>query len=225
MNQPKISDVLLESALCRILTVVGFSSPIRAICDTGAQVSLMTSNCANRLGLARQSKKLNLSGATIQLLVTKGCVHADVWHRSSFVIIDRAPLNQPSFNWKGNYFEQLDKAELADPEFKTKSTIDILFSAEIWARIIQEQIQKDPNGLIAQQSSLGWLIFGSSIIPEERGMACLNVNTVEHSEIEKLIRNLWEADEIPKVRALTATEHSAKKISRKHTFLMKIAMR
>lgn len=123
-----------------------------------------------------------------------------------FIIIDRTSMDQPHKVWENRCFEQFEKKELADPEFTETKPIDLIFSAEIWARVIEEEIRRETHGLIAQKSKFGWLIFGGRSETEASNMSCLNVNTVSHTEIERLIRNLWESEEIPEPRQLTLDE-------------------
>lgn len=89
-------------------------------------------------------------------------------------------------NWK-----HLNDITLADPHYSNPSHIDLLFGVDIYGLIIKNGVRK---GLIyepvAQNSHLGWLVFGSMSKENSFGV---HINAISISDT---LRKFWENEEV-----------------------------
>lgn len=92
--------------------------------------------------------------------------------------------------------------ELADPNFDRPGRIDALLGVNIWANILRPEINRFNDSIIAQNTKLGWVIFGSS--PPRYGMgirrraylsAVLTENSVD--DVLDVLIKFWETEEPP----------------------------
>lgn len=104
--------------------------------------------------------------------------------------------------------------KFADPHFDHPSPIEVLLGAEVYEKIIQEGIiQKKNFSPTAQNSRLGWLLFGAVKTSENyeniRKSNCLLSTSSSNAEINQTLKAFWELEEIPDVRKLTIKEQNA----------------
>lgn len=88
----------------------------------------------------------------------------------------------------------------------------------MWAKIVQAGIVRSGNEeLMAQQSKLGWLIFGAVSMVENLEPSSLAIETSAMSNLEYLISRLWEIEEVHKQKAWTKEEQACEDIfSKRH---------
>jgi len=117
----------------------------------------------------------------------------------------------PSHSFETTEWSHLNKLTLADPHFATPAPIDILLGADVYGIIIKEGlIKRTVSALIAQSTSLGWIVSG----PISSNIRCnrsLLHQTSNHEELLQLMQRFWELDGIPDVqhvRILSPDEQS-----------------
>lgn len=82
---------------------------------------------------------------------------------------------------------------LADPLFDKPGPIDILIGANVFYNILFNQRVKLRNGLVAQSTSLGWIIAGGGNVPTEfqaKPISCHSLNNL-HQQITQF----WQTEE------------------------------
>lgn len=60
--------------------------------------------------------------------------------------------------------EAFNKLALADPRFREVGGIDMLLGAGVWSKIIEPELIRNREELVAQRSKLGWLVFGEAFL-------------------------------------------------------------
>ena len=104
----------------------------------------------------------------------------------------------------------------ADPDYDKSGKINVLLGVDTWAEIVQEQIIRSKTGLIAQNTTLGYVIFGS--VPEyaRPGQAAAKINlTVSTHEkdnayetaLDLILERFWQIEELKE--EFEADEHKA----------------
>lgn len=77
-----LSNVILGTALLRLKLEVGVTNPLRALCDSGSQLNLITKACANRIGLIQRPMKLRFRGVDgIAGLKARGIASAAMYNK------------------------------------------------------------------------------------------------------------------------------------------------
>lgn len=102
------------------------------------------------------------------------------------------------------HFCTIPKAGLADPNCFIPGRVDALIGVGLLARLLREGIEAQPTGLVAQNTALGWIVFGETPI-DEGPISPYQVNMAIKDETNALVRRLWEIDN-SEPRPLSAEE-------------------
>lgn len=206
---------LLATTYFRVKIGAGLSRPLRAICDSGAQVNLISDLTIKELGISPHESKANILGIGGERLFTRGTVVLELWHRWAEVkrgdavfVVSTTPLPiQPLERIDDKWFPRIPGQELADPYYNEPNSIDALLGVGIWTRQLRENIIASPVGLIAQNTEFGWVIFGedSSRLASSSGQEESNIGLVV-DKLPQLIQKLWEMDEMPEKRPLSVED-------------------
>jgi hypothetical protein len=213
------TQVLLATALVRVLGNNGKHHILRALIDQGSQASFITTSAAQRLGLRRQRIFSKITGVDPNLSATsKEVVGFNLFSVNNDVAIVKVKAHilrtlasiLPGREMQVTLSSEMISLPLADPTFCKPSSIDLLLGAEVHAQIIVDGLKKY-NSIIAQNSHLGWLISGKI------GSEHTEINEVLllHSQFERddILQRFWESEELnTKTRKQTASELECEKI-------------
>ncbi|KAL0859557.1 hypothetical protein ABMA27_010699 [Loxostege sticticalis] len=172
----KVSQVLLATALLDTTSRRGEKFVIRALLDQGSQSSFITESIVQLLGLKKIPVRSQISGVGGEnSLVSKAMVEIEVSSRTdpnvryqirAYVLPSITTL-LPSEKVKVTEWKEFTELVLADPGYSSPSRIDMLLGAEIYSQILQDGVKKSPVGsLVAQATSLGWILSGAVQISE-----------------------------------------------------------
>lgn len=210
---------ILGTALFRlVLTASGKSRTIRALCDTGSQLKLISANCVQQLRLRRIKQKMQISGIGAKTYAN-GYVDVELTHRHAdaasvtarMLVVKKISSHIPDEQFHNPFAELIDASSYADPEFNSPAPVDALLGVGVWSAIITGQIhrvEQHDRIFLAQNSTFGWIISGQSA-----SCKLMQVNTcmfeAESAKLDAAIRKLWEIDAVPAEREWTAEEKLA----------------
>ncbi|UYV69842.1 hypothetical protein LAZ67_7000944 [Cordylochernes scorpioides] len=138
------SHVLLATAGIKIKNGLGKLCTCRALLDSGSQVTMITKECCERLGLVQRKSDRMIIGVG----------NTPVQHSSSTVSVTFCPLNNseefsveavvtgvltseiPNFRLKDPNWPTLKNLKLADPEFYIQAPIDMILGADIYTELM-----------------------------------------------------------------------------------------
>lgn len=102
----------------------------------------------------------------------------------------------PSIKIEQSNWPHLEGLQLADKDFTSPNSIDIILGADVYGQIIESGLVKgDKNSPIAQKTKLGWIISGPA-------GSSVNLNKIQgyhvslNRELHDLISRFWEFEEI-----------------------------
>ncbi|XP_054083410.1 uncharacterized protein LOC128920347 [Zeugodacus cucurbitae] len=109
-----------------------------------------------------------------------------------------------------NQWPYLKGLALADDQFGTSGTIDILIGADVWGRLIQgEVIGGGPDEPFAQRTRLGWVVFGPAAVSHTSKESLLTLTTLVEREDHHLeeLEDLaaWQSENNQRFLADTGT--------------------
>lgn len=188
-------EVLLATVLLKIKAVDGNYVTFRALLDQGSQITLISENAAQLLGLPRRKFSASVSGVGMspkqsKSLVTLECqsIYGDYNFNTEASVIPRVISDLPNTSFAKRHWPHLQHMELADPDYNVSKPIDILLDACVYSDVIMNGLVKgEHNAPIAQQTKLGWILSGNV-----KTFSC-NVIINNLDEIAKY----WEMEEIP----------------------------
>lgn len=167
--------VLLATAMINVQ--IGLSMhPCRALCDSGAQLNLMTARCAKRIGAKTfpcnrvVSGIGNLEGTPLSKrtkIDLRAVSNEQYVFTAEFTIIDELTDHMPYVP-----IPKLGMPEhiiLADPEFGTPAQIDLIFDASIWAETLGPKIYRNALGTVLQETDFGYVVFGRVKVHNDSG--------------------------------------------------------
>lgn len=188
-------EVLLATILLKIKAIDGSYVTLRALLDQGSQITLISENAAQLLGLPRRKFSASVSGVGIspkqsKSLVSLECksIYDDYSFNTEASIIPRVISDLPNVTFSKRSWPHIQHIKLADPEYNVSKPIDILLDACVYSDVIMSGLVKGAhNAPIAQQTKLGWILSGN--------VKTFNCSVVVNNLEE--ISKFWEMEEIP----------------------------
>ncbi|KAL0829413.1 hypothetical protein ABMA28_004186 [Loxostege sticticalis] len=162
-------EILLTTVSLRVKAADGTYITLRALLDQGSQISLLSENAAQILGLQRRHINASVSGIGISTKSGKGIVtmdcqslYEDYNFTTQALIISKVINCLPNNTFSKQSWPHLQHINLADPDYNVSKPIDLLLDASIYSEIIMSGLIKGPiQAPIAQQTKLGWILSGN----------------------------------------------------------------
>lgn len=202
---------ILGTAEIRVHNTISEVDELRCLCDNGSQLNLITEEAVRRLGLKKNKAKIQLDGVGGKLSDhSNGIVkirfgpnfNREKSLEALFFVVRRISNPLPNTRIRTDWLSGVIGQELADPNFDRPGQIDALLGVNIWASILRPEINRFNDSIIAQNTKLGWVIFGSS--PPRYGLgirrraylsAVLTENDV--GDVLDVLIQFWENEEPP----------------------------
>ncbi|XP_036147020.1 uncharacterized protein LOC118647026 [Monomorium pharaonis] len=207
--------VLLATARVFVSDRTGTRHPVRVLIDPGSETCMIAESLAQRLRLPRTPNSVAIFGIGGQQTgVSRGRIALSLVSRTGKATLEISALVFPRLTIYGTSVDRgsrawphLDGLELADPEFCSQDSVELLLGADAYAHIALSGLQKGgPQEPIAQNTSFGWVILGtagaSRAVSAVSSMQCSSLD-----ELTALVRQFWEQEEPPRPAVpLTAEE-------------------
>lgn len=203
---PKKTSVLLATALVEVLDSRGNFQKVRTLIDSGSQVSFITQKCVNRLGLSRYSLSLSVQGlGQMETATHSGGVSISLRPLGQLsptlnvdaVILPKICNELPTSYVSTKTWSHIKNLHLADPQFHSPGTIDVLLGADIFPQILLNgQLSGNVNEPIALNTIFGYILLGkvhSSALPPVQSFFC----TAETISLDNTLKKFWELETVP----------------------------
>lgn len=181
-------QVLLATAIVKVIDVKGNEVHCRALLDSGSQSCFITVNCAKKLGLKQLDLNIPVCGLGEMATQTRKRVRIILQSRINdfkvnldCLVIDRITQALPNDKIGVNEVEVPDDVQLADPKFYKSSQVDLLLGAEIFFDLMcKGRIKMSSTQPIWQKTVLGWIVAGNLTAENERRSAICGLIVNEH---------------------------------------------
>ena len=177
-------EVLLSTAIVKVVNEDGFEFLTRALIDNCSQASFISESLFRRLKLNFMPLKMPILGiGGVKYYTCKKLVklHIKPHFVSDFSIevlafvISRISSYSPTASKGCKELDHISGLLLADPNFDKRGQIEILLSASIHASIIEEKIRRGAlNDPIAMSTKLGWVISGNAGIGSASNLSVIS---------------------------------------------------
>lgn len=172
----------------------------RAICDTGAQGCLITTELASRLNLpvlpsvspVRGVGNVESTRARGSLFLTFSSIYSPCPRLSApALVIDLIAGTHPEIELPKNLIPP--SLRLADPSFYKPGPIDILLGADVCGTIFgSDKVELQSGGLTAFSSVFGYLILGP--VP---GVPAVKPGPLANVSLSQVVEKFWKIEEPP----------------------------
>nr|XP_049697158.1 uncharacterized protein LOC110370644 [Helicoverpa armigera] len=209
--EPFKSTKILGTAVVRLRHSDGSMQYARALIDSGSMDSLITNECARRLGLRIKKCNLTVSGLGQRFVNTMGHTVGSIIPRLSespqfdisLVVLPKIAGMMPSSSlpmYVKNHFAHLD---LADCDFDKSGPIDLLLGVECFDQIYTGSRYTPGPGLpCALSSVLGWVITGQFLHNTSTRTPDHPVTSLvaSSSALDDTVQRFWESEEPSKCK-------------------------
>ncbi|KAJ8969455.1 hypothetical protein NQ317_011058 [Molorchus minor] len=218
---PRKGTVLLSTALVEILDGFGNHQTVRALIDSGSQVSFITQKCANRLNLSRYNLSLSIQGLGKSQTATRWGAASVVLrplkqHTPSLTvevaILPKICSDLPTFHLTTKSWTHIERLQLADPNFYSPGAIDLLLGADVFPHLLlDEKVTGMINEPVALKTIFGYILVGKVQPADEQVVQSLFCSTANIS-LDRTLKQFWELENIPDVEANSPDDAACEKI-------------
>ncbi|KPJ07794.1 hypothetical protein RR48_12636 [Papilio machaon] len=206
--------VLLGTAIVAVQSEDGYTTVLRALIDPGSQGCLISERAAQLLKAKRYSTKGNIIGVgsvksrineSIQIEVSSRFMKDFSIKIKAFVISRQLTSRIPNTTLQYSDWPHIQGLELADPSFNISRSVDLLLGVDVYSQIILSEVIRGPPGTpCAQNTTLGYIIFGT--IDDSLQSTQENIIVMHQiTNLDDMLKSLWEIDTTSK-RKLTQDE-------------------
>ncbi|CAG7786750.1 unnamed protein product, partial [Allacma fusca] len=194
---------ILATAMVQVTNKYNQPWDCRALIDSGSTHTYITSALVTTLGLKRLelNSPMNVKGLsdtdvanishTVELEITT-TYSPDTVIRATALIVKKASGVHPRMPINPKGWTHLQQLNLADPAFHKSRSVDILFGADIYPRLIHGTIIRgNDNQPIAQESVFGWTVLGPTITTPGNVSVCYN----SICPLDSTLRKFWEIED------------------------------
>ncbi|XP_044751719.1 uncharacterized protein LOC123311714 [Coccinella septempunctata] len=189
---------ILATAFVNVKNNKGYHELKRVLIDPGSQVSFITEGAANTLGMPKQRHHANITGlGSCDAGTSKWKIHtvmkprfsSDFKLQAELYILPKLTSSMPQQPITAD--ENWSNVILADPTYYKPGKIDILLGIDLYTEIVQDGVKISKNGLLAQNTELGWILSGSTSAGPQLQITSMIATTAPEIQITKF----WEIEE------------------------------
>lgn len=201
---------ILPTALIRIRIGDWQSEPLRALCDFGSQPNLITHSVVKSNALDTTHANLVITGISNDFVKINRKVSIEIspWFNSDVSIkLDllvipkdsKWDLRLPDRDLRASEFKISHMRSLADPKFWKRREIALLLGVGAWAKIVKSGVDSVGEELTRQETTLGPVIFGRAGCDDTNNAITRTfaIKECDYKGLEKLLKRLWEVDQVP----------------------------
>ena len=199
----QFDTVVLPIAIIPVIASDGSILKCRALLDSGAQLSMMTEDCAQRLQLKRTPNSMRLNGIVSSQNISSSVVIFKIQTPCvpffEVKALVRPNLSQflPTHSFKVKGCFQSRSINLADPEFMESRQFDLILGSDVYEHVVLDGKLQEDNSLHLRNTIFGWVVSGK--ILEQKNQ----VHTVTVLETDIDLKRFWELEEVQLPQKMT----------------------
>ena len=204
-------EKLLMTSQVVLTGPTGKQMVVRALLDSGAEVSIISSKIMNQLQLTKQDEWMTLQGiespenstARPTAMVTVSGVNNREWSQPVKVtVLPKVCTQLPKEHLQSiRDMPHLRDLELADPHFYEPRRVDIILDVDFTDSVtLPEKVVGPPGTPSAWRTELGWVVVGRYFTSDvyQPPTASLHFTTEEAEDYksDKLLERFWKMEEL-----------------------------
>ena len=210
---PQQKERLLMTSQVYLTTSEGEKIPARAMLDSGAAISVLSSRMMTQLHLPKTKEWMTVSGVESQknsparptANITVSSITSAGWNASvKVVILPKVTVDLPRHDLTAvKKMPHLQGLALADPHFHQPRRVDLILDSDVFDEILlPRKIEGPPATPSAWETRLGWAVMGRYLISQTlpAGMAAVSATTASSAEedsLNTLLERFWKLEELP----------------------------
>ncbi|XP_055542853.1 uncharacterized protein LOC129728437 [Wyeomyia smithii] len=196
------SQILLATAVVRVIDDYGHEVFARALLDSGSECNIISTKLSQKLHVKRFKTEMQISGVGQQPAKTREKLVATVRSRVNdyaqcmeFLVLAKLTEDLPTSVVKGGWDIPMG-VELADPEFFKTNTIDLLLGGEFFFDFfpMKQRVSLGKEMPMLVESVFGWLVTGRCGWSQVAATTICQLSVVPDT-MEQLISKFWECEE------------------------------
>ena len=234
--RPQQKERLLMTSQVLLTNSVGEKVPARAMLDSGAAISVLSSRMMAQLQLQKTEDWMTVSGVESQTNsparptanLTISSFSNTGWSTSvKVVVLPKVTVDLPRHDLSAvKRMPHLQGLSLADPQFHQPRRVDLILDSDIFDEILlPKKIEGPPATPSAWETRLGWGVMGRYLLSHTQSPVngAVNATTAEPSEANRLddtLERFWKREEMPQGALALSTQEMAvqKHFSNTHYF-------
>ena len=202
----QFDTVVLPTAIIPVIKSDGSILKCRALLDSGAQLRMMTEDCAQRLQLKRTPASMRLNGIVSSQNISSsiGIFKIQTPCVPTFEVkaLVRPNLSQflPTHSFKVQGCFQSRSINLADPEFMESRQIDLILGSDVYEHVVLDGKLQEDNRLHLRNTIFGWVVSGKFLEQTNQ------VHTVTVLKTDIDLKRFWELEEVQLPQKMTEEE-------------------
>ena len=196
---------------------------VRAMLDTGANTSVISSKVMRTLNIKKLDHWVTLTGVESSdntpsrptALVTIASPHSKDWSKTVTVVaVPKVMEDIPNQNIaEVRQMAHIKDLQLADPHFHEPQRVDLILDVDVFTSILlPERLQGPPGTPTAWKTELGWGIMGTytpeQIPPPTSALVNFTHQTAGDTKLSQALERFWTMEELPKGTSLLTAEES-----------------
>lgn len=216
---------ILATALVPVMRN-GRSVLLKALIDQGSTTNLITHKACNMLRLLYNSDNTPMMGIgntpVGEAMGRTDCAIGSLYdrhyqHEISALVVQRITDISASKQTSANVWKHISSLSLADPKFLEANKIDLLLGATVYAEIVLSNVVKgNPGEPIAQNTKLGYIIFGQSQVNKNYAELCHTLRSRlcddSDDDLSQSLKAFWEIEEVDPSQKYSSGEAAAEDI-------------
>lgn len=211
------SKTLLATAVVPVHGKNGSIHYLKALIDMGSTDTFITSAATQKLGLSKKTANIPISSinesTTSTAKATTFFVFGSLYdhqyrcNANALVISKISTINPCHTIDHIQEWVHILGLDLADPAHNNICAIDILLGADTYAEIVMSGLKKGPPGTpIAQQTKIGWILFGQMNLEKFENKTICNFNQSEDDRLQAQLQRFFETEEMFEEKIFTLEE-------------------
>lgn len=211
---------ILPTAVIYLKKNSNIYGPLRALCDSAAQLNLIRADVITNLNLSTIPCTFKIRGVNdeqpkyltdriVMELLSKSKETVDL--SLSLVAVPYITELLPNFEFSKMKLPDHINSDLADDQFNKPNQIDVLLNSYTYAKMMKSETIEISSDIIAHYTKLGWLILGQSSSNHlMKTIAVFNAESLHqhdsndlkkeenlwHTRLDELLRKFWEVEQI-----------------------------
>ena len=219
-SSPQLKDNLMMTSQVRLTGPTGMTTTVRALLDSGSSLSIASTHVTQMLALNKQNSSVCIEGVGSAkasssyplTTVTLSPLHNTGWERQITVaVIPKVTRDLPMQGASSvRSLPHLKDLKLADRQFDSPGTIDLLLGQDIWQDLFLPGEATGPPGTpSAWNTVFGWVVMGNYSVDDSVPSKPASVHAITalaEQESDKILARFFEGEEAPKPQQLLTPE-------------------